>query len=140
MITLRPLAEEDLPFLVAAESTCFSDPFSDASLRPFTTGGWRVGRIATEEGSALGYLLASVIEGEGEVVRIATLPHARKKGAARALLSHLLSLCDTCFLEVRESNAPARTLYESLGFHETGRRQNYYKSPAEDAVLYQWTK
>ena len=140
MITLRPVREEDLPFLTAAERACFPDPFSDASLRPFSEGGWRVALIAEENGEALGYLLASVIVGEGEVVRVATLPCARKRGAARALLSHLLTLCDTCFLEVREQNAPARALYESLGFRETGRRQGYYKSPAEDAVLYQWTK
>ena len=30
----------------------------------------------------------------------------------------------------------ARTLYESLGFAEIGIRKGYYKSPAENAVLY----
>ena len=140
MIDLRQATTEDLPFLTAAERACFSDPFSVDSLGSFTQNGWSLALIAEEKGEALGYLLASVIEGEGEVVRVATVPTARKRGAARALLSHLLSLCNTCFLEVRESNAPARALYESLGFRETGRRKSYYKSPAEDAVLYQWTK
>ncbi|MBO5755023.1 MAG: ribosomal protein S18-alanine N-acetyltransferase [Clostridia bacterium] len=140
MITLRHAQEADLPFLMHAESACFSDPFSETALRPFLTKGWSLALLAEEEGETLGYLLASVIAGEGEVVRVATLPKARKRGAARALLSHLLPLCDTCFLEVRESNTPARSLYESMGFRETGKRRGYYKSPAEDAVLYQWTK
>ena len=40
------------------------------------------------------------------------------------------------FLEVRESNAAARTLYEKAGFEQTGRRHSYYTSPLEDAILY----
>jgi ribosomal-protein-alanine N-acetyltransferase len=45
--------------------------------------------------------------------------------AARAIL-----------LEVRESNLPARGLYEKHGFHVHGRRRAYYQRPVEDAVLY----
>jgi ribosomal-protein-alanine N-acetyltransferase len=43
------------------------------------------------------------------------------------------------FLEVRESNAAARTLYENAGFEQTGRRRSYYTSPLEDAILYRRT-
>jgi ribosomal-protein-alanine N-acetyltransferase len=39
-------------------------------------------------------------------------------------------------LEVRESNLPARRLYEKQGFREVGRRRNYYADPSEDAILY----
>jgi ribosomal-protein-alanine N-acetyltransferase len=39
-------------------------------------------------------------------------------------------------LEVRESNLPARQLYEKHGFREVGRRRTYYKDPPEDAILY----
>jgi len=39
-------------------------------------------------------------------------------------------------LEVRESNLPARRLYEKHGFREVGRRRVYYQDPADDAVLY----
>jgi ribosomal-protein-alanine N-acetyltransferase len=42
------------------------------------------------------------------------------------------------FLEVRESNAAARALYEKCGFQISGRRKSYYSDPAEDAVLYFW--
>ena len=38
-------------------------------------------------------------------------------------------------LEVRESNTPARTLYEKLGFTVDGIRKNYYERPRENAVL-----
>jgi len=39
------------------------------------------------------------------------------------------------FLEVRESNTPARGLYTKLGFEEIGLRKNYYEEPREHAVL-----
>ena len=38
-------------------------------------------------------------------------------------------------LEVRSSNAPARALYEKLGFAQVGRRPNYYRNPKEDALI-----
>ena len=39
------------------------------------------------------------------------------------------------YLEVRESNTPARALYKSLGFEENGIRKNFYEHPVEHAVL-----
>ena len=38
-------------------------------------------------------------------------------------------------LEVRQSNAPAIALYESMGFLPEGRRKNFYRQPTEDAIL-----
>jgi ribosomal-protein-alanine N-acetyltransferase len=38
-------------------------------------------------------------------------------------------------LEVRESGAPARHLYEKTGFTVDGIRKGYYTMPTEDAVL-----
>ena len=38
-------------------------------------------------------------------------------------------------LEVRESNLPAVRLYESLGFTVEGIRKNFYRDPAENALI-----
>ena len=38
-------------------------------------------------------------------------------------------------LEVRESNRPARNLYESYGFAAEAVRKGYYRNPSEDAVI-----
>ena len=40
------------------------------------------------------------------------------------------------FLEVRESNHAARSLYEKWAFSESGRRPRYYTQPEEDAIVY----
>ena len=42
---------------------------------------------------------------------------------------------DRATLEVRRSNAPARRLYERLGFEVAATRPNYYVSPQEDALI-----
>jgi ribosomal-protein-alanine N-acetyltransferase len=39
------------------------------------------------------------------------------------------------YLEVRDSNAPARALYAGHGFKEVGRRKAYYRRPVEDAIV-----
>ena len=63
----------------------------------------------------------------------------RRQGIARqlwdAVRSMMQGVCTVCYLEVRESNLAARTLYESLGFVQNGRRPRYYSLPEEAAVL-----
>ena len=63
--------------------------------------------------------------GFGQLLLAAMLAQARDGGAAY------------CYLEVRESNLPARRLYERLGFNRDGVRKNYYPTATgrEDAVL-----
>ena len=39
-------------------------------------------------------------------------------------------------LEVRPSNEPAVSLYESMGFKQDGIRPGFYDSPKEDAAIY----
>ncbi|MBU6162749.1 MAG: GNAT family N-acetyltransferase, partial [Myxococcales bacterium] len=43
--------------------------------------------------------------------------------------------CGALFLEVRPSNAPARALYQRLGFQATGLRKRYYRDNGEDAIV-----
>lgn len=62
------------------------------------------------------------------------------QGIALAILTELIRLVREqngvfLTLEVRESNIPARRLYEKLGFSEAGRRRNFYTDPKEDALL-----
>jgi ribosomal-protein-alanine N-acetyltransferase len=87
------------------------------------------------------FLVAQHIPPEWELENIVVAPTARREGLGSRLLQHLLSIAresnsDSVFLEVRESNTAARTLYEQAGFAQTGRRKSYYTNPQEDAVLY----
>jgi len=78
----------------------------------------------------------SVSPDEFEILQVETLSQFRREGLARKLLRlFLLQIRGNVFLEVRESNAAARKLYESEGFMEIGRRGQYYTDPSEDAIV-----
>ena len=89
----------------------------------------------------LGFLVALHLAPEWELENIVVAPSARRRGVGRQLMDALLSAAretdsDSVFLEVRESNVAARSLYEKAGFEQEGRRKSYYTNPMEDAVLY----
>ena len=91
-------------------------------------------RVATH-----GFVLARVAADECEILTLAVAGAARRRGIARALMA---AACDEAgargagavFLEVGADNAPARGLYQSLGFAERGRRAKYYAG-REDAII-----
>ena len=98
--------------------------------------------ISTQaETGALGFLVAQHLPPEWELENVVVAPTARRNGLGKRLLNELLAAAKktdstAVFLEVRESNVPARTLYEKAGFEQTGRRKAYYTNSSEDAVLY----
>ncbi|MBQ3591965.1 MAG: ribosomal protein S18-alanine N-acetyltransferase, partial [Clostridia bacterium] len=96
----------------------------------------------TEGETAVGFGCILLAADEGELVDIAVSPAYRKMGLGQMLMTALLTEAANrgtaqVFLEVRQSNTPARTLYEKNGFTAIGLRKKYYKEPVEDAVLMQ---
>jgi ribosomal-protein-alanine N-acetyltransferase len=65
----------------------------------------------------------------------AVAPDRRRAGIAILLLQREFRQKAVFLLEVRESNAAARALYERLGFVEISRRKDYYDNPAETAIV-----
>ncbi len=97
--------------------------------------------FARMQGSELaGYLILSLVADEAEIINVAVAPRFRRCGLARALVEEAVLFAKerdaaAMYLEVRESNVSARTLYEQTGFNICGRRKNYYNHPQEDAIL-----
>lgn len=135
-IVVRPAVEADVAFAAALEAATFPDPWKREAIAAHVGSGHLVFFVAEAAGERCGYLLGMHIPPEGEIYRVAVSPAHRRLGVAAALCGALLSRCEQCDLEVRRSNAPARALYESLGFSLVGERKNYYKDPMEDACLY----
>ena len=80
---------------------------------------------------AVGGLLSEVAEGRLQILLLAVSPHERSEGAGRALMRAAIrwafeSDLDAVALEVRASNDPAQSLYESLGFVAVDLRPRYY--------------
>jgi len=91
--------------------------------------------------TVVAFLIARYLAYEWELENIVVAPEARGQGIGTHLMTELLvratqASSHSVFLEVRESNAPARALYQKLGFLQTGRRKSYYNNPVEDAILY----
>ena len=118
---------------------CFGESaWSEASVRSQLEKPDSVCEIAAKDGVIVGYLAFELIAGEGSIIELAVHPAHRRQGIARALISEALrdnAGVSEVFLEVRESNAPAISLYESLGFEPIGKRRDYYEAPVENAVL-----
>ena len=96
--------------------------------------------VDEEKGVAAAYGGIITVLDEGQILNIATHPDYRRRGLGDALLSRMLSDSKEkgikfITLEVRESNAAARGLYEKKGFYQVGRLKNYYDSPREDALI-----
>lgn len=82
----------------------------------------------------------SIVMDEATLLNIAVLPACQGSGLARQLLIkglESMSACGAryCFLEVRESNRRAQSLYRSQGFVDIGTRRGYYptRNGREDA-------
>ena len=72
-----------------------------------------------------------------EISWLCTRPDFRRQGIMKALLKKLSSECregQNLWLELRESNKAALSLYERHGFSKVGHRKAYY-SDGENATL-----
>jgi [ribosomal protein S18]-alanine N-acetyltransferase len=139
---LIPAQRGHVPEVSAIEQACFSDPWSDASFRQAVDNPGVFFRVATEgaAGPVVGYVVAWFAAGEGEIANVAVAPSARGRGIGGMLLDAAIAAAgdhgaEALYLDVRESNARARSLYDSRGFAEVGRRRRYYRRPAEDAIV-----
>lgn len=87
----------------------------------------------------LGYALGWWVVDELQLLAVGTLPAARRRGVARALLGHVIAAAAGAAgrrisLEVARNNVAAVRLYESAGFHVFNVRRNYYAKTREDAL------
>jgi ribosomal-protein-alanine N-acetyltransferase len=112
----------------------------------FAVVGFLVAHHLASEHVASEPVASEPVASEWELENIVVSPTARRRGLGKRLLDRLFAFArqtspgeaqgTSVFLEVRQSNAAARTLYERVGFQQIGRRKSYYKDPSEDAILY----
>lgn len=76
---------------------------------------------------------------EADITSIAVDENYRRNGIALLLMAefekNLPEYINEIFLEVRESNSPAISLYEKCGFEKLSVRNNFYENPIENAVV-----
>ena len=139
-IAVRPALSEDLPAIFAIENTSFTCPWSEESFREAFEAENIAIFAAERDGVLVGFSCMLMIGEEAEILNIASSPAARRSGVGQALLSRMIEEAaaqgvSVIYLEVRDSNAAARSLYRKNGFAEIGIRRHYYIKPREDAIL-----
>jgi ribosomal-protein-alanine N-acetyltransferase len=133
---LRPMEASDLLFAMEVDASCLPRPWSETVWREELESPFGLYLVLEEEGGISAQIGLRYLADELHVTTLAVRPERRRRGYARALLGAALGAfpeARRAHLEVRPSNDPAISLYESLGFVTTGRRRRYYGD--EDALL-----
>ena len=94
-----------------------------------------------------GYLLATIIDDEAEILSIGVTPDRQRQGVGKRLLQRFFDFGASrnmakALLEVAEDNVAALELYHDFGFAEFGRRTDYYKQGNQkiDAIMMKWCR
>lgn len=139
------LTEADLTKAWAIEQQAHAYPWAKTTIDNLNSrGGAHFGLFMDDQ--LIGYYYSQNIVGEVSLLNIAIDPSWQGKGLGKRLLELMIDKCkqdkaDSIWLEVRESNKIAYSLYESIGFNEVDRRKGYYpkmvdgRSDKEDAIV-----
>ncbi len=92
--------------------------------------------LTTHSENVIAYLL--YLEGldSNELLRIGVLPGFRNKGYGYKLIQTLFRQEKSIYLEVRDDNYSAISLYEKTGFELIGKRKKYYKDGTNGLIYF----
>lgn len=138
---IENMEESDLKEVAEIEQKSFSDPWSLSMFRSeLSNPASHTWIIKDSPGVIVGYICFWIIFDEVHLLNLAVHPGYRRRGIGSLLLTSSIDFWKKTgirgvYLEVRESNIPAKRLYEKFGFRVIGRRYGYYKRPVEDALV-----
>ena len=135
-----PMNKDHVPQVAALEKQCFCDPWSEDSIASELDNPLSLWLVAEQDGAVCGYVGSQTVLDETDMMNIAVRPDCRRQGIAAVLIVELVARLKErgshiLRLEVRQSNAPAIALYNSMGFTQLGIRRNYYRNPKENALI-----
>ena len=135
---MREFCEKDALFLDEAKNFDFPDGWSKEMILSSLKGKTFSGLVEEKNGKVVAAITFDKAAETADIECVYVLPEYRKNGYALSLINAaLLSLekkgAVKVFLEVRESNVPARSLYKKAGFAEVSVRKRYYGE--ENAVV-----
>ena len=142
-LRLVPMTVSDLDEVLAIELQAYPFPWTRGNFidsLAVNHPAWLL--RAPADGALWGYYVAMGGVEEMHLLNITVAPSRQGQGLAHRLLDDLDRQARTAgalqlWLEVRESNARARHVYERNGFMAVGRRKGYYPAAQsrEDAVV-----
>ena len=141
--TIEPLsAADEIDAILAIEQASFTNPWTrEMYLAELKNEGVSFFYLARDKGRRIvGFCSFWRVLDELHINNLAVVPEFRRLGVASGLLRRVMDEAARfgirrTMLEVRQSNTPARQLYEKFGFVVAGTRSKYYTNPIEDALV-----
>ncbi|MGE0280491.1 MAG: GNAT family N-acetyltransferase [Rhizobiaceae bacterium] len=98
--------------------------------------GFAARQVGNPKAAPVGFVLARLAAGEAEILTVAVARTHRRHGLGWRLMDAVLrqlhaDRAEALFLEVDETNLPALHLYRRMGFHQVGKRANYYEGSGD---------
>lgn len=139
-VSIRICERCDLEKIAEIEKECIEDGWSLKAFEEWFDPERNFILAAEIEDRIIGFANAGFVLDEGELLNIAVLKEYRRQKIAELLFKEIeKKLAEkevkTIFLEVREKNKAAVSLYLKHGFEQNGLRKNYYKNPADNGIL-----
>jgi ribosomal-protein-alanine N-acetyltransferase len=141
VIELRPMAEADLPAVMAIENAIYPFPWTQGNFLDSIAACYSCW-IYARNGEVLGYAVVMLAADEAHLLNLSIAADYQRQGHGSLLLRRL---CDVAraqgarmiFLEVRPSNVAGLRLYDRHGFQRVGLRREYYPARVgrEDALV-----
>lgn len=137
---IEPLTSNFAYDVSIIEAECFSTPFKESDILAYLKESYWHFFVARRGEEILGYISFTLIIDEISICNVAVSKKYRNQKIASNLINALLDFSKKnevkrIFLEVRESNNPAISLYEKFGFVRVGISKNHYTLPKENAIL-----
>lgn len=132
-----------LAALCAIEQQAHSHPWTRGNFLDSLQAGYRVRLLwqppATMQEHLRGYYVAMPGVYEAHLLDLTVAPPHQRQGWARVLLQDLSAWArqidaQQLWLEVRQSNARARQVYQACGYECVGQRKRYYPTSRPDGV------
>ena len=140
-IAFRPMGYDDLDRVMAIEAELYEFPWSRGNFGDSIGSGYLC-EVMERGGFLAGYGVMMTVVDEAHLLNLSVARNWQGFGMGRRLLGHFMhsareSALRYFQLEVRISNAVARSLYLSAGFEEVAVRPGYYpvSGGREDAVI-----
>jgi ribosomal-protein-alanine N-acetyltransferase len=142
LLARRSMLMRDVEAVAAIEATAYSHPWTRGNFIDSLAAGYLAEVLVSPEAGIVGYFVAMPGVDELHLLNVTVAPAWQHRGHGQHLLQVVQGLARerglaTLWLEVRQSNARARSLYQRMGFIESGLRRAYYPAAGgrEDAVV-----
>ncbi len=139
-IDVMEMQESHIDSVVKIENETNVNPNSGETFLKELHSPSHISLVYVNNNEIKGFCVGQVIGDELHIYSLVIQENSRRKGFAKKLIVALLGKAKTfgaqkATLEVRVSNFPAISLYESLGFESVGKRKHYYRDNGEDAEI-----